>query len=1459
MGITDKVLTVTLRFRPDGLPHVTNFSSSIEKVGTAATGAERRLGEFNLTALRQNQVVEGVSSKLRGLLLSVTALAGAGGVGLLVKRGYDYNQQLESQRNSIAAILAANRQYIDSNGRLLDANAAFQTGLSEADGLLVTIQKRAIDTSATVPQIGDAFATALSAAKSSGLKQDLDKILESTIRIVQAAGAFHVPMDQLRQEVNSLFMGQITEDSVIARKLGLDNASVHKAIAAGKLYEEIIRRTDAISVAAQAQSNTLSGVIVNVAEMIDMTVSKAINSSLDGVKRVIAGVGETVMKNGPQIAAVVTIITSAVGEAISRVAAWGREHSDLIKEIAAIGTVAGIAVAAYGLIGAAIAAITSPIGLTIAAIIALALLWEKAREFGEIEVGGRPVSAYIRATWDFIGGVTAAFVQSLITQFEALWHGARAIFGSLVQVVIEPIREAAALVAQIPDSTAALVPGGAQLKAFAANTRELLDTAKAAYSPLDDFRQVGADLSEGWQIGGALFDQTLDKMEASLKSKEKLPSIAATIFGGIAAAFRKPIDEITNAAAKASVTPKTKGGATGPAIAPEVQKAFDEYLAFIDEVRKKGEAAGDPVAEALNNVARQQREALAKIAEAQKNAKFAQIGHDYKADVQAVNDSFNAQAVEAASNAIRTINERTVANMRALRSTTKEIGSQIESDRIALIKDADERALAEKLNANKEWFESEKERVEGEVSDERVKNQILAKLADEKKRRDRRDNDEAEQQREEQLVGFGAWTDRVQRTIREKIGKIPQQITDSVLASVDAVQSAINGLLDDFVNGQLDLAQSFDKFTKQLGSIWSHLLSNMLTRTIATGDSIVSQLSELMTQINNLHGVDAALAGAGIGSLVGGIGQAMAPNSNASLGGTIGGALGAVIGSFFGATGVGAIIGSAIGTAIGGAIQKGKDQIEVAITAAANQFGLVTIVEKGISAAARGRVTRDVQRQVNDVIKSYQSLIDLFPEELRAKIRADVKAVSINGGVEAADITDENALQSLSTFLSETMPQGVFTAYADAIRKGLALLGVSQGRIDQEFQHFGDLQGKELHDAVAAYVDAVVRTGSNRDRFRAPFDELESVARERTSQTELSRISAMNDPLAQLVASMSKLDVTDQLAAAQEVNRLADEKYEKEIAYLQRIDAIQNAIAQSSQQLRDQIKLAGLDDNGELEFDFERIRELRSQLLISTDPEQIQSVTQQIHSYISQALSLGANNPELRDQLLKIVDDVEAISGGQISKAKDAVDEQHRKTADLMASAADMLMKASSALLDSVGGGGTAPVDQQPDREAPTDESRKLTPKFRATATGSGSSGGSNVITDPISAALSATVQTLTDYTARIGGVRSMLDASLPSSLNAHWTQFDDGIALAVTNLRSFNQSFGGTGGGAASGRSEMQSVVEMLRQIADNGERELRITGDGRGLLEQLGFTVEERVIRRIRRDPDVLHGYSD
>jgi hypothetical protein len=1424
------------------------------KLGSATDAAERAARGFNLTALRQNQVVEGVSSKLRGMLLSITALAGAGGMGLLLKRGYDYDQQLASVRNSIAGILAANRQYVDSNGQLLDANAAFQAGLSETDDLLVIIQKRAIDTAATVPQLSDAFETALNSAKASGLKQDLNAILETTVRIVQAASAFGLPLDQLRQEINSLFSGQITEDSQIAKKLGFDSASVKKAIAAGTLYAEIMKRTEALSVAASAQANTLSGVLTNVAEMIDSTVAKAMHKALGGVKGFIADIGQAVTDNAPKITAVATIVTDAVGGAISRVAGWVREHSDLLREIGAISLVAVTAVAAYGVIGAAIAALSSPIGLTIAGIIALALLWEKAREFGEIEVHGRPISAYVRATWDLVGGVTAAFVQLTITQFQLLWHATAGIFGSLVQIVLAPMRAATTFIASIPDSAAALLPGGLAVKGFANEVKDLLDTAAAAYDPLSHFGAIGSSVAESWSVGGSLIEQTFSKVEASLKSKERLPSIADTVFGGIASAFKKRMAEIM-AAAKASTPEKTNAHAsadTKPVIPEEVRKAFDEYLRFVDEVRRKGQAAGDPVAEALENVNRQRREALAKIAEAQRNAKFNGIAHDYAADVTAINASFDAQAIEAVSNTIRHVSEATLAGMRSLRTIARDISAQVESDRIAQIKDADQRALAEKLQANNDWFASETERVEAEIKIESQKQAALRLLSEEKKRRDARDRADDEKRREEQLLGFGAWTLKLRNEVREKLGPIAKQITDSVMASIDAVQSAISGFFDGLVRGQLDIGEAFDGFTKQLGSIWSRLLSNMLTKTIATGESITSQLRSMTEQMNNLSGADAGLAGAGVGSFVGGIGQAARPNSYAGVGGTVGGAIGAVIGSYFGATAVGAYIGSAIGTAIGAAIQKGKDNIAVAINASLGSAPIVSVVEKGISAAARERLVRDITRQTSDVVKQYESLIDLFPEQLRAQIRRAVKPISITGGVEDGDITDENALGSLSNFLSEVMPQGVFKAYSGAIQKGLELLGVSTGRIRQEMEYLGTLQGKELQNAVRSYVTTVSDTLSMRDKFEGPFEAFEQTARSLARETQLGKIASLGEDIAHLAASLPKLDITDQLPAAAEVNRLTQQKYEMEIAYLQRIDSIQQAIASSSQNLRDQIQLAGLDDQGKLDFDFARMRELRSQLLEATDPEQIQSITQQLHNYISQALSLAPNNADLRSQLLQIVDDVEGISGGQLAKAREAVEEQHRKTAEVLQSAADALLSAARALGGVVAGPASGrgkprivapPTDPGGGDDGPPIDRRHPTEELPVAA---------------VAEQLTALSDAIESTTARIASISDQLTVGeLPPALSDTWSQFSDGIALAVSTLRSMNDR-------AASGESgvrsdDMRVVIELLGRIADRSDRELVISGDGAEMLRQWGFAIEERVIRRIRSDRDVIRRFAD
>ncbi|MGN6186674.1 MAG: hypothetical protein ACTHQM_23800 [Thermoanaerobaculia bacterium] len=368
---------------------------------------------------RQNSLF----GELRGSLGGWLAIIGGGaGIGLIARKTFEYNQELEGTQLAIAGLLYANSRYTDSLGNVVDSSVAFEAANAESLSILADLQRESLKTAATVPQIADAFAIVYGALGQAGISADKSAVVQLTARLTQAAGAMKIPMDQIRQEINSLLTGQVTSDSTIAKRLGLDNASIKQMTAAGTLVAEIMQRTDGYAKASEAQANTVSSKLVNTIEVITATLSKAFAPLIEKSKGALDAVFSFFEANGERITTFVQRVVEGADRVITAIGKWTSEHKGLVEEILAIGAVALAAAAGYGIIAAAIAAITSPITLVIAGVVGLALLWEQARKYSEIEVGGRPIAAYVRAMWEVVSSALTTNTRNLIAGLKALWE-----------------------------------------------------------------------------------------------------------------------------------------------------------------------------------------------------------------------------------------------------------------------------------------------------------------------------------------------------------------------------------------------------------------------------------------------------------------------------------------------------------------------------------------------------------------------------------------------------------------------------------------------------------------------------------------------------------------------------------------------------------------------------------------------------------------------------------------------------------------------------------------------------------------------------------------------------------------------------------------------------------------------------------------------------------------------------
>ncbi|MGZ8779123.1 MAG: hypothetical protein ACXW31_04310, partial [Thermoanaerobaculia bacterium] len=594
------------------------------------------------------------------------------------------------------------------------------------------------------------------------------------------------------------------------------------------------------------------------------------------------------------------------------------------------------------------------------------------------------------------------------------------------------------------------------------------------------------------------------------------------------------------------------------------------------------------------------------------------------------------------------------------------------------------------------------------------RNRMLGNLDVERRRREEFAADEVKRLQAEQLVGTREWA----RQMAREIGTIPEQVTRAIGGARLELSGFFSGLLDDLVTSQADLGQSFEDLVKGLGRTWSKMLGEMLQKTIVSGQSIVTQLKAVWQQLNGGNPMtggwgdlaDAGLAGAGMGAAIGG--AFGGPNNYGAEGGMIGGALGAIIGAIVtggAGTGWGAVIGSAIGTAIGTMIQRGEDQIRVEIT-----NGVVRLTENGISAEAARDLRIQITRRVKEETDAWRDILDLFPESVQeALANLPPPSINLSGGVENGDITDENALGALGDFLGNDLPRAAFAAYSESIRTALRTMGVHSDRIRELFLYWGTLQGQELQDAVRLFAVTLIEATEMRDLLDQPFEAHLDEARRRTSATPMTAMQDITDQIADIVEAAADLaDVDDIVAAQQRVTALERQRYEMMIQYLQRIDAIQHEFLASIDAQREAVNLAGMDDQGKMDYFYSQLGSLYDQLRFATDPEEIRRITQQMNQYISQALGLDPDNEENRLKLLQILRDMEVLGNAGLEAARKAAEAAAEEARALQQEMLDVLRDIRDAVDDDDPGSGdddddddegggesdtTPPLDPEPD------------------------------------------------------------------------------------------------------------------------------------------------------------------
>jgi hypothetical protein len=181
------------------------------------------------------------------VLQLVSAYAGFRAIFGFIRAGFRFNQLIESSKLGIAALITAQSDLVDTNGRLLTGTEALAAAQGLAKDQLDKLRIAGIQTAATTEELVTAFQEAVGAGLNVGLT--LDQIRKYSVLVAQAASAIHLPMNQLQQETRSILQGTIDRNSRIAKSLNLTNAMVNQAKAENRLFELLNQKFKAFNIA----------------------------------------------------------------------------------------------------------------------------------------------------------------------------------------------------------------------------------------------------------------------------------------------------------------------------------------------------------------------------------------------------------------------------------------------------------------------------------------------------------------------------------------------------------------------------------------------------------------------------------------------------------------------------------------------------------------------------------------------------------------------------------------------------------------------------------------------------------------------------------------------------------------------------------------------------------------------------------------------------------------------------------------------------------------------------------------------------------------------------------------------------------------------------------------------------------------------------------------------------------
>lgn len=234
-------------------------AKQMQGFGSGSDSAAKSLAHASSVADALKQRLASLTSRV---LATYSAYKLLQGVAAATNVGIQANAAWESQKLSIASIISSTNQLADAQGRVLEGAEKFAASQQVAEKLMQRIQQLGLETTATTQELVTGFQAIIAPALKAGYA--LEEIPELATRAAQAMGAFQIPIQQMRTEVEALLSGNINRaQDLLAGYLNVSGKMIKEWKQQGILVEEINKRLESFKYSGEAIANTWKGLTSN--------------------------------------------------------------------------------------------------------------------------------------------------------------------------------------------------------------------------------------------------------------------------------------------------------------------------------------------------------------------------------------------------------------------------------------------------------------------------------------------------------------------------------------------------------------------------------------------------------------------------------------------------------------------------------------------------------------------------------------------------------------------------------------------------------------------------------------------------------------------------------------------------------------------------------------------------------------------------------------------------------------------------------------------------------------------------------------------------------------------------------------------------------------------------------------------------------------------------------------------